>query len=161
VVVSAGAWLRVDMHQRGGKARQRVQKAVLGSDRYLVRFHGTGAGTAAHPPFGRVQRAGPEARLQPLPYLVGVDAEGPQRRRGAGTRPERGPARRSPARAESRSWQARAVLWPVRCEAAEDGDGVRGGGRVQGMQVLVPVLIDGQEVVGRPIVPGPVVTPEC
>jgi hypothetical protein len=35
VVVSAGAWLRVDMHQRGGKPRQRAQKAVLGSDRCL------------------------------------------------------------------------------------------------------------------------------
>ena len=53
------------------------------------------------------------------------------------------------------------MLRPVRCEAAEDGDGVRGGGRVRGMQVLLPVLIDVQEVVGRPVVPGPVVTPEC
>jgi hypothetical protein len=63
VVVSAGAWLRVDMHQRGGKARQRVQKALLGSDRYLVCFHGTGAGDGGAPAVRRrVQRAGPVLR---------------------------------------------------------------------------------------------------
>src|SRR5271166_4322383 len=52
-------------------------------------------------------------------------------------------------RAVAGHWQARAVLRPVRRETAEYGDGARGGGRAQGVQVLLPVLIDGQEMIGR------------
>jgi hypothetical protein len=48
-------------------------------------------GAAPYPPFGRVQRVRPEARLQPLPHLAGIDAQGPQRRRGTGARAERRP----------------------------------------------------------------------
>lgn len=51
------------------------------------------------------------------------------------------------------------MLRPVRCEAAEDGDGARGGGRLRGPQVQLPVLIGGQEMVGRPVMSGLVVTP--
>ena len=51
------------------------------------------------------------------------------------------------------------MLRPVRGEAAEDGDGVRGGGRIQGAQVLLPVLIAGQEVIDRPVMPGMVMAP--
>jgi hypothetical protein len=54
--------------------------------------------------------------------------------------------------------QAGAVLGPVWREAAEDGDGARDGGRVQGVQVLLPMLIGGQEMKGRPVMPGLVVT---
>src|SRR6266702_4407506 len=55
--------------------------------------------------------------------------------------------------------QARAVLRAVPGEAAEDGDGVRAGDRVQGVQVLLPVPIEGQEVEDRPVMPGPVMAP--
>ena len=46
------------------------------------------------------------------------------------------------------------MLRPVRGEAAEHGDGAPGGGRVQGVQVLLPVLIGEQEMVDRPVMPG-------
>lgn len=46
------------------------------------------------------------------------------------------------------------MLWPVRGEGAEDGDSVRGDGRVQGVQVLLPVLIGGQEMKDGPVMPG-------
>ena len=45
-------------------------------------------GAAPYPVLGRAQCVGTEARLQPLAHLAGVDAQGPQRRRGTGTRPQ-------------------------------------------------------------------------
>ena len=69
-----------------------------------------GAGVAAappapapDPPLGCLQRSRAEGCLQALPYLLGVDAQRPQRNSRAGARSRRGSRRRNPACAAARS----------------------------------------------------------
>ena len=55
--------------------------------------------------------------------------------------------------------QARAVLRPVRCEAAEDGDGARGRWLLPGCAGTAGGADRWSGMVGRPVMPGLVVTP--
>jgi hypothetical protein len=58
--------------------------------------------SAADPPLGRLKRSRAKACFQARPYLLDVDAQGPQRRSRLAPAPSGGPRRRNPVRAAAR-----------------------------------------------------------